>query len=249
MKIFRKLRIEAVQLDSAKRYLLYAVGEIVLIVVGILIAVNINNWNERNKSLKLQLKTLKEIKAALLLDVADLRLNIELHQEAIRACGALLEVFKKDQNYHDTLSYYFAKAFWSSRFISKSGPYETLKSRGIELITNDDLRNEITDVYDRAYENLLKVEGTMADYIQHVMLSFNPDHFDKTEMFSATHPESIGIMKPMDFEKLKENKKYHHLLRTFRSSSELFVTFNYQSTIEMTEKLIASIEREIAQLE
>ena len=249
MKIFRKLRIEAVQLDSAKKYLLYAVGEIVLIVVGILIAVNINNWNERNKSLKLQLKTLKEIKAALLLDVADLRLNVELHQEAIRACGALLEVFKKDQNYHDTLSYYFAKAFWSSKFISKSGPYETLKSRGIELIANTDLRNKITTVYDVEYESLLKMEGTMIDYINHVILNFNPNHFDKTEIFSATHPESLGRMEPLDFEKLKTNENYHHLLRSFKNHSELFIVFNYQPTIEITEKLIASIEREIAQLE
>jgi hypothetical protein len=51
IKFFRKLRLEALSRKRIPKYLLYATGEIVLVVIGILIALNINNWNENRKLL------------------------------------------------------------------------------------------------------------------------------------------------------------------------------------------------------
>jgi hypothetical protein len=49
ISLLRKFREKDVDLGKAKSYLLYAIGEIILVVIGILIAVQINNWNEENK--------------------------------------------------------------------------------------------------------------------------------------------------------------------------------------------------------
>lgn len=49
MKIFRKIRVSAILEHKASKYLLYAIGEIVLVIIGILIAVSINNANEKRK--------------------------------------------------------------------------------------------------------------------------------------------------------------------------------------------------------
>ncbi|MCB0645472.1 MAG: hypothetical protein KDC49_02345 [Saprospiraceae bacterium] len=49
IKFFRKIRQKLVAENRLSKYLLYAIGEIVLVVIGILIALQINNWNEENK--------------------------------------------------------------------------------------------------------------------------------------------------------------------------------------------------------
>ncbi|MGB4840181.1 MAG: DUF6090 family protein [Saprospiraceae bacterium] len=49
IKLFRKIRQNLLLTGSTGKYLQYAIGEIVLVVIGILIALSINNWNEANK--------------------------------------------------------------------------------------------------------------------------------------------------------------------------------------------------------
>lgn len=52
MKFFRRIRHRLLNANKLGNYLLYAIGEIVLVVIGILIAIQINNWNEKTKASK-----------------------------------------------------------------------------------------------------------------------------------------------------------------------------------------------------
>lgn len=49
LKFFRKIRQQLLTENKVSNYLIYAIGEIVLVVIGILIALQINNWNENTK--------------------------------------------------------------------------------------------------------------------------------------------------------------------------------------------------------
>jgi len=51
IKFFRKIRRQLLTENRFSKYLLYAIGEIVLVVIGILIALQINIWNENRKAL------------------------------------------------------------------------------------------------------------------------------------------------------------------------------------------------------
>ena len=79
MKIFRRIRQKLLSDDKFSRYLVYAIGEIVLVVIGILIALQINNWSEARK---------KKDKEALLIN------NIveDLHLDAAHITKSLNEV-------------------------------------------------------------------------------------------------------------------------------------------------------------
>ena len=62
LKFFRKIRQKLIDEGNLKRYLIYAIGEVLLVVVGILIALQINNWNEENMRLRKSHEILDEIK-------------------------------------------------------------------------------------------------------------------------------------------------------------------------------------------
>ena len=49
IKFFRKIRYDLMEKNKTGKYLKYAIGEIILVVIGILIALQINNWNEDRK--------------------------------------------------------------------------------------------------------------------------------------------------------------------------------------------------------
>jgi hypothetical protein len=53
IKFFRKIRYDLMEKNKTGKYLKYAIGEIVLVVIGILIALSINNWNQENENKKL----------------------------------------------------------------------------------------------------------------------------------------------------------------------------------------------------
>jgi len=78
VKIFRKIRQRLLSENKFSRYLLYAIGEIFLVVIGILIALQINNWNESKKNQKIELRYLKELKS-------EFAQNLVLANESIRS--------------------------------------------------------------------------------------------------------------------------------------------------------------------
>ena len=62
IKFFRHLRKQLLTENKLSKYLIYAIGEIVLVVIGILIALSINNWNENTKILNLEQEFLVDLK-------------------------------------------------------------------------------------------------------------------------------------------------------------------------------------------
>lgn len=69
IKFFRQLRQKLLMENNNSKYLKYAIGEIVLVVIGILIALQINNWNEKRKNENKILSILKEVQNDLQEDI------------------------------------------------------------------------------------------------------------------------------------------------------------------------------------
>ncbi|MCB0656887.1 MAG: hypothetical protein KDC57_12160, partial [Saprospiraceae bacterium] len=68
INFFRNIRGQLLAENKLVRYLIYALGEIILIILGILIALQINNWNEKRKEAILEKQILQEIRDNLMLD-------------------------------------------------------------------------------------------------------------------------------------------------------------------------------------
>ncbi|KPQ08630.1 MAG: hypothetical protein HLUCCX10_17225, partial [Algoriphagus marincola HL-49] len=83
IKFFRKIRQQLLTENKFSKYLLYAIGEIILVVIGILIALQINNWNEERKELKRSKDFLTEFKKDLKKDTLGMNRVIKLVKKRI----------------------------------------------------------------------------------------------------------------------------------------------------------------------
>ena len=65
LKLWRRLRLKLIGQGNLKRYLIYAIGEILLVMVGILLALQVNNWNEIRKERKQEINLLIRLQSDL----------------------------------------------------------------------------------------------------------------------------------------------------------------------------------------
>ncbi|MGK0325025.1 MAG: hypothetical protein ACJA2M_000820 [Polaribacter sp.] len=75
-KIFQKIRLRLLKVNKLTRYLIYGVGEIILVVIGILIAVNINNWNIKKIDQIQEIQNIQNIKLDLQKDELSLKYDL-----------------------------------------------------------------------------------------------------------------------------------------------------------------------------
>jgi len=226
------------------KYFKYAIGEILLVVLGILIALQINNWNEDRKLRQVEIKILKELREGFKADTSDLNINIDALKYASESGQIILNQLNSSAPYHDSLSVHFARSLQLTRLISNDGPYAVLKSKGLDLISNDSLRKEIVTIHDNTYESMrIWEKGFFVSdrYIQEQCL----DLFDVVQYFELG---STGItdakMIPHDFEALKENKRYKTMIKTYATQSRLYLMYTLRSKSKL-KNLLEAIDSEL----
>ena len=83
IKFFRKIRQKLLKENRVSKYLLYAFGEIILVVIGILIALQINDWNEDRKNNNTEQKLLNALQMEFESNLKILEDNIQLNDSNI----------------------------------------------------------------------------------------------------------------------------------------------------------------------
>ena len=96
LTFLRRLRKRFIENHSARNYTLYAIGEIALVVIGILIALQINNWNENRKQLTKEINTVQELYVELNQNLEFTQGEIELSQERMSDIKRLLQLTASD---------------------------------------------------------------------------------------------------------------------------------------------------------
>jgi hypothetical protein len=150
IKFFRKIRENAVKAGKVKSYLLYAIGEIVLVVIGILIALQINTWNEANKDSQLEqlyyCKFLEDVEQ----DLALLQEQENDNQMRINAINRLIHLLQTKKPDRSQVVKNLREAVNKSSFpftVSQSA-FDDLKSSGKLIVLKDeDLKKRLLNYY------------------------------------------------------------------------------------------------------
>tara|TARA_R110001632_G_scaffold43376_1_gene109875 strand:+ start:36096 stop:36818 length:723 start_codon:yes stop_codon:yes gene_type:complete len=98
IKFFRKIRQNLLMENKTSKYFKYAIGEIILVVIGILIALQINNWNEDRKQHQQAIQYLKEFKKDLQSDTLQFNYMIRLLEVNVKAEDRILRRTKSSKN-------------------------------------------------------------------------------------------------------------------------------------------------------
>jgi len=151
LKYFRKIRRKLIEEGSLKRYLIYSVGEILLVVIGILLALQINTWSNNSNEKKLEEYYLSQIVQDLTTDKEMLiDLELKLDNKLPKIENLLLE-FHNDFNALTLKAAFqdYIDNVWSGNYFkTNSTTYEEMKSSGkLGLIKDKVLRNEIMKLY------------------------------------------------------------------------------------------------------
>jgi Family of unknown function (DUF6090) len=138
--------------NKTRKYLKYAIGEIILVVIGILIALSINNWNEHRKESNLELEMLNGLSNDLENNIAKISSMISRDSLIIAGNQHLQTLLKdKNSNFNDSLQFSFGNINRYDVFFPQAMAYESLKSKGFHTIKNDSLRTSIIELYDEIY--------------------------------------------------------------------------------------------------
>lgn len=226
-------RFEAFRLEQFGRYFWYAAGEILLIFAGITLALWFGNWNEERQLRELELLTLKEIVADLAANAEQIEQNIEDDGRFIEVCERFLNAVSSRRPWQDAYANdIFQCAFWTSPFIN-SAAYESLKSKGADIISDSKVRNAIVDLYEHTYAVL--VEDTDKDFWSLHTSVLNPGFI---RYLRWVEPDKLV---PNDYGALLDSDEFMNLMR-WKMGKQRRSILDQQATLLVTKKVIGIID-------
>lgn len=222
----------------------YAIREVILIVVGITIAFALDNWNTSRNRHKIEIEILTELNETLKADVADLETNVMLLGKCNFGIQSIIEGFQNDLLFNDSLIIHFSMMNINTIFWRNDGPYEVLKSKGFDLISNERMRLKIIDLYSVKYR-VIDYQETILPNLQSFSLlqDYLKTHFKKSEQPNFWDDYSLSI-EPIDYEALKTDTEFRFLIEQVLFWNKRKIWF-YNLTKEVILELQEDIEKEI----
>lgn len=222
-----------------KKYFL----EFLSIFVAVIAAFALNNWNDNRRDQVSETKILTEIKNGLQLDLEDIKGNMGGHEMSVRACHVFRDVIEDRPIAQDSIGFHYILLVRDFTSIMNRTGYESLKSKGLEIIQNDSLRFRIISLYDYNYQILYKLEEVATE--MRTFLSF----YDEINEVLSPHfkfnergiPKSIN--QPLNLTSAEKNRIYAALWRI--ENNRRFKLYRYQQTVDEIKSLIQQIEHEL----
>lgn len=237
MKIFRKLRFDLLQNGQTARYFKYAIGEILLVVIGILIALQINNWNEAKKENRILNDYLVKIKSHTKEDLRQLDTIIIGRKKIADVCKkarvAMLTNTEEENIYVMMIS---GTAFADFFFKPKIDGYESLKNSNSFGKINNTTLDSLLIQYHGIIEQIAENEKSYNDYILTQEARISQD-FDRTLILASAFMSQDSLSQlAIPQSKYIETFKEYTSLAPFRNVVNL-AAFQFDSMIDQYAQL------------
>ena len=221
LTLLRKIRKSLIDHDSNSkltspilRYVLYASGEIALVVIGILIALQVNNWNESRIDKRYEKIFLHEILDDLNVDKAEIAKVYERQEVQMNMTKRCMDILKegiKDKSEFDSL--FNGATMGNPTFFPKVGGYNSLLTqRGTNIIKDKVVLDHVTQLYEHFYDRI-KTNGSLLDHrftemmnLKHEIYSNYEVSFLKEEWRDSEKTKSV-----LDYTYSIRQRVYFHL--------------------------------------
>ncbi|GGE01984.1 DUF6090 family protein [Planktosalinus lacus] len=192
IKFFRKIRKKLIEEDNVRKYLLYAIGEIVLVVIGILIALQINNWNEEKIMDRMVSQALSEIREDLVQDTLTLQSRITLQLAEFEAQTRVVDALTRQTLNEEEHRSDLGKLMLMRETVLLRNGYDYLKDLGISHLNRPELRQTLLQYYEHDYAMLRKDLQNDEFEFEDVWLPYARVHFKDWEFGEYAVPHSYS---------------------------------------------------------
>lgn len=198
INFFRNIRKIMIAENNRSKYFKYALGELFLVVFGILIAVQINNWNEENKRLEAERYMLNEILNNLNEDAVQIAAIIKTRERGAVANETLLSLVRSGDPNPDSLSKYLPHFITFERYFPVNNAYEIIKSSGLK-ISNKELRTAFSRYFDFEQKKIVSSVDDIELAFKNTMHFSNPvrdniTSMDKVHGFQLKDPHDPAFL-------------------------------------------------------
>jgi hypothetical protein len=212
LTFFRQIRQSLFMENKIKTYLKYAIGEIVLVVIGILIALQINNWNEERQRIEKEYEIMTNLAEDFKINLFNLEESIDSTYPAwTKLLQHTTDCFGKkenkltdeDRNSIRTTSFYLTD-------IIDGSLNSILSSDKLELLRDPKLKSMIT-AYPAKIQRFKKLEGNLEHYVLDVQRDVLRNYVSLADRFNEDDPIKISAAKS-DYEGLMNNLYYQNII-------------------------------------
>jgi hypothetical protein len=247
MYFLRRIRRSLINTGATRKYLLYAVGEILLVMIGILLALQVNNWNEERKERELEIEILSEIRLNIQKDFEDHFQNIYTLKGTIKSSTIILGTLNNNLPYHDTLNQHFMWMLMLPDFNAITSGFDRLKEG---TIANESLRMNISYLYGNTHDWITRRTDQIREF------SLQPLHnqivpylrnFDFQSIFVSQDEEDASNARygasaePKNYKLLQSDDKLKSLIDSHIATLN-FHFAAYTRRIELGNKIIQQID-------
>lgn len=183
IKFFRKIRKSLIGQGKARKYLLYAFGEIVLVVIGILIALQINNNNDARKQQKELHEYLAKISNNIEQDITNLKDIKGRRLKVVEDCKLAIQSFHTN-TFDLKTNIKAGQVFVDFYFAPNQSGYEALKNSSYLGKINGTKVDSLLDNYHIVLNKVLNEESSYITYVENMEVLWT-SNFDMSELMKV----------------------------------------------------------------
>jgi hypothetical protein len=248
VKFFRKIRQTLIAENRISRYMMYATGEIFLVVIGILIALQVNNWNNDRVARQSEVKYLNNIILDLQKDLSGLDFLIEFRKTRIEGDKKLiLQINGLAVDDITELTKNVVNTIMEERFTPNNNTYQELSNSGnLNIISNDSIKILLLQLEEEYKINRFAIDHETWDYREYISKPVI-SHTNLDRIYPVfTGEKSIESQKISidDFKKLFESKEFKNGLFIMMSTSAAFIPI-YENIRTKSKKIIDMIKTDL----
>ena len=248
--LIRQIRRGLLNQGKFQRYVLYAIGEILLVMIGILLALQVNNWNENNKRRSQEARLLVQLNNDLRSNLTEIK---ELHDFTIirtQAKDSILYFLQYPDQFDKKIRAYLHAVQMAGIFNLASAAYKSIESGGISVLSNDSLRAKISHMYEYHFHNIHERRTLDYNIISQRLLPFYNHHLIPGQIAwdNSLLGDHHALNTPQNPEALLTNQQFINILTELHTMARAR-RYMQETTIEELEKLILTIDQEIERLQ
>ncbi len=246
LRFFRHIRKSFTEQNKIRTYLLYAIGEILLVVIGILIALQVNNWNEQRSREAKEIEILETFELELTSSLNRLNEILQYNRQNKNKMLQLEQHLSEQKPYTPGLdSLFFSSTSFTFGDQFSTVALDNLNSFGVDIIRNKELRSQLMRTYE-AYPYLKEAQDIYTDIILTAGKTLLSTRFEELWEGDAQGLDNlVGVMHPVDYHSLLDDQEFLYFLRSLPNHMGYFVEYPSEFVKERIERSLLLIRQEL----